>query len=289
MTNEKICGVVTLYNPTESHLLNIKTYVDGLGCLYVVDNSPTGDEVRIKSIGIGFDKVKVLFSGKNLGISGALNLAITQARKDGYKWLLTMDQDSFFEPEQFRRFMNSFFEMPRNNTAIISPVQNVSDYVYSEDVQYEEVDIVVTSGNLLNLQSVDVIGVFNESLFIDSVDHDFCLRANSCGYKVLQLNNCYLCHKIGEPYAGSLLWGGRKKNIHIHSPKRMYFIVRNTLYIRKEYGERFPKFMGEHLKGVRKKIANTLKYGNRRAVYVRYIVAGIVDYVFKRYGNRVSI
>lgn len=289
MTDEKICGVVTLYNPTESHLLNIKTYVDGLGCLYVVDNSPMDDQLRIKSIGVGFDKVKVLSSGKNLGISGALNLAINQARKDGYEWLLTMDQDSFFEPEQFRRFMGSFVDMPRINTAIISPVQDVSDYVCSEDVQYEEVDIVVTSGNLLNLQSIDVIGVFDESLFIDSVDHDFCLRANSCGYKVLQLNNCYLCHKIGEPYAGSLLWGLKKRNIHIHSPKRMYFMVRNSLFIRKEYGDRFPEFMGEHMKGVWTKITKTLKYGDRRAVYVRYIAAGIIDYVFKRYGNRVSI
>lgn len=52
---------------------------------------------------------------------------------------------------------------------------------------YEYVDADITSGNLLRKEVFEKVGFFDDSLFIDLVDTDFCMRLNEKGIKMIKL------------------------------------------------------------------------------------------------------
>ncbi|HWR00319.1 MAG TPA: glycosyltransferase [Chlorobaculum sp.] len=288
MVGLDICGVVTLYNPTDVHISNIGTYIGALGVLYVIDNSRFQNEELLSEIKRRYDKVEFLSCGRNLGIAAALNLAMRRAEDDGYELLMTMDQDSYFEDEQYRKYIKSLTELSFEQVAIASPVQIISEYVDSNRVIFERTEDVATSGNVINLRVARKIGLFNEELFIDSVDHDYCLRANILGYHIVHSHNCYLCHCIGEQYSGTF-FSIKKKNFFIHSPKRMYFIVRNALYIKNRYGSSFPDYVSAYMRRTFERASKCIRYSHRRWEYLRYIMMALCDYSLGRYGNRVNI
>ena len=92
MSNLKIAGVVVLYEPTDDDISNINSYLDYIDYLYVVDNSQNKNIERLHAS----EKIEYIFNNGNLGLSEPYNNTCDLARKKGYKWLLTMDQDSIF-------------------------------------------------------------------------------------------------------------------------------------------------------------------------------------------------
>jgi rhamnosyltransferase len=288
IVKKKFCGVVTFYNPPENYMLNISTFSRFLDKIFIVDNTPGDNDSNHQSLLQRFPNVVVLSTGKNLGIAKAINLGIEAALENSASWLLTMDQDSYFDVDQAEKYFKSCAEIDKDKVAILSPshekVPTEGAFCY-----YKKQDAVMTSGNLLNLSVIRNIGFFNEDLFIDSVDHDYCLRANLLGFEVLQATNCFIQHVVGDLYQGSLMFGLKKKTFHIHSPKRMYFIVRNGLYIRKKYGKEFPVYT-KMLKRVNyQRVSKCLRYSDCRIEYVRSLIKAYYDYSRKRFGNRVGI
>ena len=101
-----ICGVTVLYNPTEEIFENINSYLKELDKLYIVDNSEEKNE-KLKNKFIEFSsKIKYIKLNGNEGIAKALNIAKNKAIKEDYDWLLTMDQDSKFENEDFSKMLD---------------------------------------------------------------------------------------------------------------------------------------------------------------------------------------
>ena len=283
-----ICGMLTLYYPHESFVVNISTYIDYIDKLYIVDNTiDYSNKIHFELLN-KYPKVEILSSGINRGIAAALNLCIEVAKINQYAWMMTMDQDSYFDIDQAKRFINSLHLIDTTKVAVLSPSHSAVT-VDKKKCEYEKKEIVMTSGNLLNISLTNDIGLFNEDLFIDGVDHDYCLRANILGFQILQSINCFLHHEVGTLYSASLLFGFRKRMFHLHSPKRMYFIVRNSLYIDKQYRKAFPDFIKKQNKAVKAKISKSLRYGNNKGQYVKYIVKAYIDYYFHKYGNKVNI
>jgi rhamnosyltransferase len=285
----KICGIVTIYSPIISHIDNIKSYIDFIDRLYVVDNSSTPDENIHVEILRKYPTAEILSYGKNIGIAAALNLGIKKGLENNYSWLLTMDQDSCFDSFQIERFFDSLAFIDPRRTAILSPAHEVTADNAVGICVYEKKDEVMTSGNLLNLRLTGKIGLFNEELFIDSVDHDYCLRANLLGLDILQAVNCFIRHTVGEVYSGSFLFGMKRKTFYIHSPERMYFIVRNSLYLSKKYGKDFPVYIKQHRKFINLKISQCIRYSDERRIYLRFIFKAYCDFFRNKYGNRVNI
>jgi len=285
---KNICGVITLYNPRSLYVSNIATYISYLNKLYVIDNSPETNFSIHAELKANFPKVEILSYGYNLGIAGALNLGITKALSDNYLWLLTMDQDSFFEKEQAEKYFSSFNVIEQNKTIIISPAHKKVPF-FGAVPFYDKKDEVMTSGNLINLILSRQVGFFNENLFIDSVDHDYCLRANLMGFDVLQSTNVFINHTVGDMFNGSMFFGLKKKQIQIHSPKRMYFIVRNGLYIRNVYGHSFPKYVKMLKNANKQRISRCFRYSNQRLKYIYFVYKAYNDYYKNKFGNIVDL
>ena len=98
-------GIVT-YNPQpeifEKCLYSIKKQVDKV---YIYDNGSDNSEILNKYLNQD-GNVKVWFNSKNVGIAKALNELCTLAKDDGYKWIVTMDQDSICENQMISLLMN---------------------------------------------------------------------------------------------------------------------------------------------------------------------------------------
>jgi rhamnosyltransferase len=281
-------GVVTLYNPPATVLVNIDTYIGYLEKLFVVDNTPGGSGELVLELQKRHAKVILLSSGSNLGIAQSMNLALAQAWGEGAAWLLTMDQDSRFDASWASGYFDSINSVDQEQVAILSPSHKRTQHD-SLPCRFEEKTVVWTSGNLLNLNLIKHVGRFDERLFIDSIDHEFCFRVRRAGYKVLQSVNCRLEHELGEKLTGSMLFGLVRKRIEIHSPKRLYFIIRNALYLSKWYGNEFPAFMGKLRKNTIKELLDALCYGRARVEYAKYAMRAVRDYRNNVYGNSVNL
>ena len=73
------------------------------------------------------------------------------------------------------------------------------------------------------------IGEFDENLFIDYVDTDYCIRLRKSGYKLIQFARPIMMHSLG------ITKDTLGYSFYEHSPIRNYYIFRNKLYILTKY------------------------------------------------------
>lgn len=283
-----LCGVVTLYYPELTILKNIASYADYLHNLIVVDNTPSADKELHHEIVTRFPNAELVVYNTNRGVASALNAGVEIALEKGYSWLLTMDQDSFFPDGSVERYFKVIKDLDVRKIAVVAPGHKLEndDGLPCYFIPKEE---VMTSGSLINLKLLTRIGFFDDRFFIDSVDHDYCFRARIIGYEVMEAVNCCMRHKPGQPFQGSFLWGKKQKVFWIHSPRRMYFIVRNGLYINHLYKKYYPEYFAEFKRKLHNRMSRCVRYSPRRIEYIKYILKGYVDYYLRRFGNRVGI
>ena len=271
-------AIVTLFNPEDSVVDNIKSYLPYVKELLIVDNSKKPYDLT--SLKKEISQITVLSTSKNLGVSKALNLAIRYAKKKEYKWLLTMDQDTYFDSSEIRKFIASFNQISHKDLAIFSPLHN-SKFLKEGETYNSTENCVMTSANIISVDKSLAIGGFDENLFIDEVDHDFCLRLRERGYKVVQNYNCFVHHTLGERCSVS--------KVNLYSCKRLYYMVRNYLYIRGKHKKTAPQFFKKRDRYLLKFMTKQVIYTQKRKEYLKMAFAGTRDYYNNRMGYRVAM
>jgi len=234
-----ICAGVVTYNPEISQLkANLDSLTPQVSVVYVVDNGSSNIE-KIKSILRKYDNVKLFCNMKNLGISKALNQLCEMAMRDGYMWILTMDQDSLCMP----KMVDALSRFVDNSIGIIAPrvefwTKGIMILATKDgDKLTTEVPACITSGSLTNLIAWNHVGGFDEWLFIDHVDNDFCIRLKIAGYKIIRVHKGVLYQRAGEMDYFSLPFG-RKILLPHYSAIRQYYSCRNTIYYLRKYKDR---------------------------------------------------
>ena len=91
-------------------------------------------------------------------------------------------------------------------------------------------DFLISSGSFIPMQAIREVGMMDESLFIDYVDAEWCLRATAKGWFVYGVNDAIMQHSIGE--SRKQFWFLRWRNIAFHKPFRYYYIFRNSWILR---------------------------------------------------------
>ena len=225
-----IAGVVILYHPDIQLLSeNIKTYVQGLKQLYVYDNSETKTPGIEEALSKLHPFIQYHYFNANEGIAKRLNRALEDAAKNNYDYLLTMDQDSSFKVGDFEKYTSQIEAAAYTNVAQFG-VNCQPNFTISKE-QPEEALTLITSGSILNLSLIERVGVFNEDLFIDFVDIEFSYRVIQNGHINLMFSNIILNHSLGKLVEGRSLANFKKTLRITHSPIRVYYIIRNGLYL----------------------------------------------------------
>lgn len=244
MQGDIAVGIV-LFNPENEDRVHRGLYsiLEQVEQVYIFDNST-------KKHGITFPaKVTYLTEHENKGIAYALNRIMEKAEADDYTWVVTMDQDSILPNGLIKAFEEDIHD---SNIGIICPQVIDSRRSYMEvnkEPKNEYVDFCITSASCTNLEAWKSAGGFDEWLFIDLVDNDFCKRIIASGYKILKLNNFILDQEFGKIIPKSekkqIFWNKVAKTLHndnfgklgyskLVSPIRVYYTCRNILYVNKK-------------------------------------------------------
>ena len=265
----KLAGAVTLYHPNNDVAENIKTYLDELDVLYVLDNTEDPDP-KWEDFFRKIDNVQYISFYENKGISYALNYALRKAGEEGYHFLLTMDQDSCFDPgvtAKYKQLAESYEAENPGRTAMYT--------VFFEGIAREEkvreVESSITSGSIVPVSIVEKIGGFDEALFIDEVDCEYCYRAQDYGYKIVQFPGIFMHHSIGERTYHSVL--GFRYNTVNHPPIRRYYMGRNCVYVMRKY----PRKIVLYCVGITKLIVKIILAEKDKGNKLRYLARGIWD------------
>ena len=274
----KIAGVVVWYNPIESDINNIYSYIDYVDKLYIIDNTE-GNSNKDK---INNPKIEYIFNNENIGIASALNLGANKAIEEGYDYLLTMDQDSKFNNNDLEKLINISSKYDLTDVGIISPWHNTKLKVEKpvDEISYP-LD-VMTSGNILNLDIYKKIGGFKDFLFIDGVDIEYCLNLKKNNYKVMQVNTIELEHNLGDIFYRKFLW--KEFMCDNHNYIRIYYMCRNYRYIRDNYKDIANEFCNRLVK-IKGLIFKIIFYEKDKYRKLKSIRRGIKDYKKGKYGK----
>lgn len=242
--SNKIAVGIVLYQPDitrlEQCIVNLEKQVDKI---YVFDNSE-------KETTLNDERIVYMTEGENRGISYALNRIMEKAKIDGFDWVVTMDQDSIVPDGMIEGFKKCIASHP--DVGIICPQVIDKRRVYSVAEKNKEevcIDFCITSASCTSIKAWEKCGKFDEWLFIDLVDNEFCKRIRLSGYKILRLNEWVLDQEFGKIIPKSereqKFWLAVSKILHNQnfakfsykkfvSPLRVYYTNRNIIYVNKK-------------------------------------------------------
>jgi rhamnosyltransferase len=235
-----VCAIVVTYHPEPDLPRRLGAIAQQVGAIVIVDNGSADAAVTVLRECAADPAVSLVLNSENLGIAGALNMGIQHAAARGYLWALLLDQDSRVEADMVATLCAVHEDFrDRGQLAIIGsnfwekhrdvPRAHKFD---SCGAQWDEVEVVITTGSLLSLVAFADIGFFREEFFIDYVDTEYCLRARAKGYRVLKTRRPLMSHSIGAPTQHRLLW--MQKWTSNHSADRRYYSARNHTVMLRE-------------------------------------------------------
>ncbi len=229
-----VSTVIVCYKPVETQLLRLCNAIlgDG-GNVILVDNT----EVPYLEAQALPEGCQLITLGYNSGIAHAQNVGIAAARRGGAAIIVFFDQDSTIESGFVAKLVAP---LTPGKAEIVSPLY-VDDTDNSElpsvrvgpngstrtihrggsDRPYP-VDIVISSGTAATWEVFDVAGGFNEGLFIDFVDTEWCLRCRSKNIPIHVIPGAVMRHRIGSR---SVKLG--PFTVLVHNPTRCYYQIRN--------------------------------------------------------------
>ncbi len=232
--------VVVFYHPDEACFRRANRLAQRALCV-VVDNTAGVD--RDSGAGARLDdSVVYLANGKNLGIATAFNLGIAALCERGCDIALLFDQDS--EPDD-----DLLLQLPATlatlrtageRVAVIGPAYRdsrfggVTAFVRFDRFSMQrvpvtgdallDIDFLISSGSCVNLLAWRDLGVFEDELFIDFVDFEWCVRARHAGYRIIGVPWLQMTHQLGEEPIR--IFGRRYP---MHSATRHYYLFRNSV------------------------------------------------------------
>ena len=285
---KKVICVLVLYNPDVNLLTKVVDGIlDQIDLLWISDNS-----TNIVTLPLNIrtsEKIVYKNMDGNLGIAAAQNVGIKYAIKEEYDFVYFLDQDSISPKGIVNQLMNQYDLLYSKgiNIGAVGP----RPYNRKENVEYRgsvkkgktlyegitEVTELINSASLVPVNVFKQVGLMDEPLFIDGVDHEFCWRAKrKLGSRFFIVESVKLSHQLGE---GDRYFLFRK--VAIPTPFRTYYQFRNYfILIRRGY---VPIYW---------KLSNGFKYVIKyfyfplcvppRLMYLKNINKGVVDGLFYR-------
>jgi rhamnosyltransferase len=285
----RVCAVVVTYNPRPSFVENVAALSTEVDHIVVVDNG-SSSETEVYLVGLEARLgCKVIRNHQNLGIAAALNIGVKYAMGAGFDWVATFDQDSRVSDGFISLMLETYRQAPHpEKVAVVAP-----SYVDRESGARWKVAPASdgsllsawSSGSLMPVGAIQSVGAFDESLFIDRVDTDFCLRARRRGMLILQ-SPAVLFHSLGRITYHRLF--GRNFEVTNHSAGRRYYITRNRLRLLARYWMDRPWARRECWEILTENIAVLLVEDHKWQKF-RAIIRGAVDALRGKTGKRIEL
>lgn len=271
--SKKIGALFVLYNPSEEEILNIIRISFLYDITYVYDNTEYKIDYidKLKNSGIQYYGYK-----RNDGLSIAYNFIIKKALTEQLEWLSIYDQDSIISEEMvicLKQFAENIID---KDVACLAPYIQYSN-VKPDYKKTRKILWAINSGQMLNIQNISKKRLhFDENLFLDRVDRDFCKQIELAHMKIVQVGGALLKQQLGEKYNGS----------NIHSPLRNYYIQKNRLYYNNKY---YGMICGNVISWLQtfRHVINVLKSRKDIKITIQMIGQGCKDYYAGNLGKKI--
>ena len=278
--SQAVCAVVVTYFPDQECIERIRKVLLQVGKVVVVDNTPLETcTMDLRAAIEGWPNVQLVENQVNKGIAEALNQGLELAAKEGYQWILTLDQDTQCHQDMVKSLIevsrgckqkplvlgSNYFDPQTNRTKV--PIgENDDDFLAQKTV--------ITSGCLIDVNLALSIGGFRGDYFIDQVDHEFCLRARANNCTVIISCKPLMMHSVGRPGGVRLPFLGILPN---HPPVRKYYIARNTVVTVASYWRKEPAWCFRRLVRLFLGLVEMALLEDQRVSKVRAFVGGVFD------------
>ena len=273
-SENKIAGLVILFNPESVVIENVKSYLKQISHLYIIDNSVLQRLPVSKTLKECKD-IEFLENNNNIGIATALNIGANKAVTDGYRFLLLLDQDSIASTGMVNKLLDVHLCYDTVGISAAYPIDKNYPQM-PQDNEIHRVSKVITSGSLLDLEVYNYIGPFLDKLFIDYVDFEYCMRLRKEGFQIYQCNSAILYHSVGNLTRWNIL--GINFYSTNHSPLRLYYRTRNRFYLRKLYFAYFREFFKHDMISFYKEILKVIIIESNKFKKLKMITKGYLHY-----------
>ncbi|KWI92519.1 rhamnosyltransferase [Burkholderia ubonensis] len=288
-------ALVILYQPTDAQLASLDALRRASDALLVVDNSPQPD-ARARDA-CARDGIALLHHGNRGGIAGAFNAGLAALFRERVDAVALFDQDSTAPDAYFPAMRDvcaglaprAFLAGPRifdENARSFLPELSTNGITLRRlniepGAAMQRCAFLISSGCVVSRDAYDTLGPFDETLFIDHVDTEYCFRALARNVPLYVVPSLVLTHRIGAKRRHAL--GPFAMTSMNHPWQRRYYSARNAVQLGIQYGLRFPVAIVPNLLTLWQIVQIALVERDKRAK-LGGIALGIVDGLFGRFG-----
>jgi rhamnosyltransferase len=245
--HSKVSSITVAFNPTPERLAEQVRALQGeVGDIIVVDNASSAAVARLPQLA-GLP-MRVITMPDNKGVAHGFNTGIAAARERGAEFVLLLDDDSVptagMVEELLAACRGRGHEGGPQVAAVGPRVQDSRDphdypfirlgWTHNQHVRCSgtpgEViacDFLISSGSLVPIAALAEVGEFDEGLFIDSVDLEWCCRARARGFALYGVCSARLDHRLGDRRHAVF----NTFELVVHSPERVYYMTRNRFLL----------------------------------------------------------
>jgi rhamnosyltransferase len=222
--NAGVVAIVVTYSSDLAHLVGSLRVLARQCTIVVVDNFTQGaprDRIRVVCDQTGAVWLPV---GDNLGVAHALNHNIVRARERAASDILLMDDDSMPSQSLVADLLEAGKLSPKQPVvasacSIGADGKDLSNRTAEAAITLTPCSKLTSSETLISVTVFDWVGAFDDQLFIDCVDFEWCWRALASGVPLVLCNQDTIQHRLGR---------GARFGLRIPSPIRRYYQYRNV-------------------------------------------------------------
>ena len=297
-----MASVTVTFNPDAARLAaQLTALATQVSRMIVVDNGsrrPVRDELAPLLPADALARTEWLSLEENQGLASGFNVGVREARSWGARYALLLDHDSIPAHEMVAHLVAAHAPAGER-TPVAATGPRVHDVRDDREFPFIRLawprnrhlrcagpegtvscDFLISSGCLVSLEAFEAIGEFDETLFIDSVDLEWCFRARSRGYALYGACGARLDHRLGDERLAIL----NRYEIVVHSPERLYYMTRNRLLLYWRGYMPLSWKVKDALRGLAK-CAATMALVQPRAEYARMTLRAFRDAAARRGGK----
>lgn len=267
---DKVCALIVTYFPGSALVSMVRSLNAEFDFICIVDNNSSCEwQAQLKELD---SSVFIVELKDNLGIAAALNRGVEYALKFGCNWVCCFDQDSHYIQGSRSRYHKALEN--KCHSRVVGTSYNKPSFASiferfkaKETEGYNHTKTVISSGCFFSIQLWRAVGGFDETLFIDSVDHDFCLKVQRAGGDVVLLSDRTIEHSVGVDESAM--------GVPLHEPIRKYYIFRNVILLIRRYFRYFPLWSVSQVFRLIVEIVSLLVFEPNKLAKVKMALTGI--------------
>lgn len=244
--SSKVSAVVVTYYPDLSHLaIFIRELCAQFDNVVIVDNG-TPDTNLLCDVMVGC-QVEIILNKVNLGIGAAQNIGLINSFNRDITHVVVFDQDSMVSPGFRSHLIEAEKALKEKGVGVAAVGPKLIDQATGNIIpfvafrygfkrrlsvtapeQVVECFSLLSSGTLMSRESLEIVGLMREDLFLEYVDVEWGARARLHGLRSYGVAAATLFHNLGDQRLkiGPII-------VPLHSPLRHYYTMRNAVAMQK--------------------------------------------------------